>query len=164
MLLFPFNVLRHILPLFYSLLFSNVHTYILVMSVLYSVSFFKDSNAFASWSGHDVPLTPQGIPFNFFITSFIFIPSTSLETPAVFPSASSNNFYWFYNITIYVKNHFSRTYAFWFVSVFQIIHLFLFCPYFIFYYKLGRISIKKIVIYMIKFILKSVGVAPLGDP
>ena len=35
--------------------------------------FSNSSNALATWSGQDVPLAPQGIPFNLLIASSIFI-------------------------------------------------------------------------------------------
>ena len=37
-------------------------------------NFFISSKALVSWSGQEVPLSPQRIPFNLFIASFIFIP------------------------------------------------------------------------------------------
>lgn len=47
--------------------------------------FSNSSNALATWSGQDVPLAPQGIPFNLLIASSIFIPFTRCESPTVFP-------------------------------------------------------------------------------
>ena len=37
-------------------------------------NFFISSKALASWSGQEVALSPQRIPFNLFIASSIFIP------------------------------------------------------------------------------------------
>ena len=53
---------------------------------------FIASRALASWSGHEVPLPPQSVPFKRLITSSTFMPLTRLEIPLVFPLQPLLNF------------------------------------------------------------------------
>lgn len=43
------------------------------------------SNACASWSGQEVGLKPQRMPFSLWMASFASMPSTSLEMPCKLP-------------------------------------------------------------------------------
>ena len=52
----------------------NYRNFLIIWELFYL--FLYSSNAFASWSGHDVPLLLQSIPLSFSITSSIFIPFT----------------------------------------------------------------------------------------
>ena len=51
----------------------------------YYSSSFASSRAIASWSGHEVPLPPQSVPFKRRITSSTCMPSARRAIPCVFP-------------------------------------------------------------------------------
>lgn len=49
------------------------------------------SRAFESWSGQDVPLPRQSMPFNLSTASFASIPLTSIQMPWVLPEQPPTN-------------------------------------------------------------------------